>query len=36
VAVITINAILVFNRLIRRRNLVREGWSGIDVPLRQY
>jgi LemA protein len=26
-------AIVVFNRLIRARNLVREGWSGIDVQL---
>jgi LemA protein len=26
-------AIVVFNRLIRSRNLVREGWSGIDVQL---
>jgi LemA protein len=28
-------AIVVFNRLIRARNLVREGWSGIDVQLRR-
>ena len=35
VAVIAINAILIFNRLIRGRNLVREGWSGIDVQLRR-
>jgi LemA protein len=34
-AVIAINAILIFNRLIRGRNLVREGWSGIDVQLRR-
>jgi LemA protein len=27
--------IVVFNRLIRARNLVREGWSGIDVQLRR-
>ncbi len=27
--------IVVFNRLIRQRNLVREGWSGIDVQLRR-
>jgi LemA protein len=25
----------VFNRLVRRRNLVREGWSGIDVQLKR-
>jgi LemA protein len=34
-AVIAIYAIVVFNRLIRGRNLVREGWSGIDVQLRR-
>ena len=28
-------AVFVFNRLVRLRNLVREGWSGIDVQLRQ-
>jgi LemA protein len=28
-------AIFVFNRLIRGRNVVREGWSGIDVQLRR-
>ena len=28
-------AIVVFNRLVRLRNLVREGWSGIDVQLRR-
>jgi LemA protein len=27
--------IAVFNRLIRQRNVVREGWSGIDVQLRR-
>src|ERR1700722_7967778 len=25
----------VFNRLVRMRNLVREGWSGIDVQLKR-
>ena len=34
-AVIAIYIIVVFNRLIRGRNLVREGWSGIDVQLRR-
>jgi len=34
-AVIAIYVIVVFNRLIRGRNLVREGWSGIDVQLRR-
>ena len=28
-------AVVVFNGLIRHRNLVREGWSGIDVQLRR-
>ena len=27
--------IVVFNGLVRHRNLVREGWSGIDVQLRR-
>jgi LemA protein len=27
--------VVVFNRLVRERNLVREGWSGIDVQLRR-
>jgi len=27
--------IFVFNRLVRHRNLVAEGWSGIDVQLRR-
>lgn len=35
VAVVAVYAVLVFNRLIRARNLVREGWSGIDVQLRR-
>jgi LemA protein len=34
-AVVAIYVIIVFNRLIRSRNLVREGWSGIDVQLRR-
>ena len=32
-AAIGLYAIVVFNRLIRARNLLREGWSGIDVQL---
>src|SRR6266568_9176888 len=32
---IVVVAIVIFNRLIRLRNLVREGWSGIDVQLRR-
>jgi LemA protein len=27
--------IFVFNRLVRQRNLAREGWSGIDVQLKR-
>jgi LemA protein len=34
-AAVGLYAIVVFNRLIRGRNLVREGWSGIDVQLRR-
>src|SRR3569833_575550 len=33
--IIAIYVIVVFNRLIRARNLVREGFSGIDVQLRR-
>jgi len=32
---IVIIAILIFNSLVRMRNVVREGWSGIDVQLRR-
>jgi LemA protein len=35
VVVIAAFAIAVFNRLVRLRNMVREGWSGIDVQLRR-
>ena len=28
-------AIILFNRLVRRRNLVEEGWSGIDTQLKR-
>ena len=34
-AAIGFYAVFVFNRLVRERNLVREGWSGIDVQLRR-
>jgi LemA protein len=27
--------VVVFNRLVRQRNVVREGWSGIDVQLKR-
>jgi LemA protein len=32
---IALYAIVVFNRLIRQRNMAREGWSGIDVQLKR-
>jgi LemA protein len=35
IVVILLYAVFVFNRLVRLRNLVREGWSGIDVQLRR-
>lgn len=34
-AAIVLGAIAIFNSLVRQRNLVREGWSGIDVQLRR-
>src|ERR1700716_1553252 len=34
-AALALYAIFVFNRLIRLRNLAREGWSGIDVQLKR-
>jgi LemA protein len=34
-AVVLLWGIVVYNRLIRLFNLVREGWSGIDVQLRR-
>ncbi len=34
-AAAVIYVIAVFNRLVRQRNLVREGWSGIDVQLKR-
>lgn len=35
IAVALIYIIIVFNRLVRQRNVVREGWSGIDVQLKR-
>jgi LemA protein len=35
VAALAVYAVGVFNRLVRLRNMVREGWSGIDVQLRR-
>jgi len=34
-AAIVLYAVAVFNRLVRQRNLAREGWSGIDVQLKR-
>ena len=34
-AAVIIYLIVVFNRLVRQRNVVREGWSGIDVQLKR-
>jgi LemA protein len=34
-AATVIYVVAVFNRLVRMRNLVREGWSGIDVQLKR-
>lgn len=33
--VVVVYLIVVFNRLVRQRNVVREGWSGIDVQLKR-
>jgi LemA protein len=33
--VVIVYFIVVFNRLVRQRNVVREGWSGIDVQLKR-
>ena len=35
VIALVVAAIVIFNRLIRARNMVREAWSGIDVQLRR-
>ena len=34
-AVAVLLVVALYNRLVRHRNLVREGWSGIDVQLRR-
>lgn len=34
-AVVLIYIVIVFNRLVRQRNVVREAWSGIDVQLKR-
>ena len=35
VIAVAVYAIAAYNRLVRQRNLVREGWSGIDVQLKR-
>jgi LemA protein len=35
VALVILWGIVIYNRLIRNRNLVEEGWSGIDVQLKR-
>ncbi len=35
VVALLIYGVVIFNRLVRERNLVREGWSGIDVQLKR-
>jgi LemA protein len=35
VIAVAIYAVAIYNRLVRQRNLVREGWSGIDVQLKR-
>ena len=32
---IVVFVVMIFNRLVRKRNVVREGWSGIDVQLKR-
>jgi LemA protein len=32
---IVLYAVVLYNRLVRQRNLVKDGWSGIDVQLRR-
>lgn len=35
IAIIVLYIILIYNKLIRLRNLTKEGWSGIDVQLKR-
>lgn len=35
IAAVFLYAVIVFNRLVRQRNVVREAWSGIDVQLKR-
>mgnify|MGYP001823657004 CR=1 FL=1 len=34
-AAIAIYAVSIFNRLVKNRQMVEEGWSGIDVQLKR-
>jgi len=34
-AAIAVYVVAMYNRLVRQRNMVREGWSGIDVQLKR-
>jgi len=35
IVVVGLYAVTLYNRLVRQRNLAREGWSGIDVQLKR-
>lgn len=35
IIVVLLAAILIYNKLVRLRNMVKEGWSGIDVQLKR-
>ncbi len=35
VGVVLINVVVIYNRLVRSNQLVKEGWSGIDVQLKR-
>jgi len=35
IAIVGLWAVVVYNRLVKNRNLVEEGWSGIDVQLKR-
>ncbi len=35
VLILILGTVLIYNRLVRLRNMVKEGWSGIDVQLKR-
>ncbi|MGA1874168.1 MAG: LemA family protein [bacterium] len=35
IGLVVVGFIAIYNRLVRNRNMVREGWSGIDVQLKR-